>query len=78
MTENNNSCVGGVISAFFTGALLGAGLALLFAPVTGKQARQSIFREYEELKGKVKELEKKLHKNDEEKDSIDSQEKKDM
>ena len=63
MTENNNSCVGGVISAFFTGALLGAGLALLFAPVTGKEARRSIAREYEELKGKLKELEKKIHKN---------------
>jgi len=63
MAENNHSCVGGVISAFFTGALLGAGLALLFAPVTGKEARQTIVRQYEELKEKTKELEKKLHKS---------------
>jgi gas vesicle protein len=63
MAENNHSCVSGVISAFFAGALLGAGLALLFAPVTGKEARQTIVSQYEELKEKIKELEKKLHKS---------------
>jgi gas vesicle protein len=60
MIDNNHSCVGGIISAFFTGALLGAGLALLFAPVTGKEARYSIGHQFEELKEKVKKLEKKL------------------
>ena len=63
MAENNHSCVSGLISAFFSGALLGAGLALLFAPVTGKEARQTIVHQYEELKEKIKELEKKLHKS---------------
>ena len=62
----------------FSGALLGAGLALLFAPVTGKEARRSIAHEYEELKGKLKELEKKIHKNAEEKKTIDSNEEEDM
>lgn len=64
MTDNNHSCVSGIISAFFTGALLGAGLALIFAPVTGKEARQTIVHQYEDLKEKIKELEKKLHKSD--------------
>ena len=63
MAENNHSCVSGLISAFFSGALLGAGLALIFAPVTGKEARQTIVHQYEELKEKIKELEKKLHKS---------------
>jgi gas vesicle protein len=63
MSENNHSSVGTLIGAFFTGALLGAGLALLFAPVTGKEARQAIANQYEELKEKIKGLEKKLHKS---------------
>ena len=63
MAENNHSCVGGMISAFFTGALLGAGLALLFAPVTGKEARQTIVQQFDELKEKLKELEKNLQKS---------------
>jgi gas vesicle protein len=63
MAENNHSCVSGIISAFFTGALLGAGLALIFAPVTGKEARDTIAHQFEELKEKIKELEKKLHKS---------------
>ena len=63
MAENNYSCVNGVISAFFTGALVGAGLALIFAPVTGKEARQTLVNEYKELKEKIKDLEKKLHKS---------------
>jgi gas vesicle protein len=53
-----------MISAFFTGALLGTGLALLFAPVTGKEARNTIAHQFEELKEKIKKLEKKLHKAD--------------
>jgi gas vesicle protein len=52
-----------MISAFFAGALLGAGLALIFAPVTGKEVRNTIVHQYEELKEKIKELEKKLHKS---------------
>ena len=69
MAENNHSCVGGMISAFFSGALLGAGLALLFAPVTGKEARHTIVQQFDE---KFKELEKKLHKS-ETNDSIKSE-----
>ena len=63
MAENNHSCVSGTISAFFVGALLGAGLALLFAPVSGKEARKTIAQQYDELIEKIKDLEKKLHKS---------------
>jgi len=63
MAENNHSCVSGMISAFFTGALVGASLALIFAPVTGKEARQTLAHQYKELKEKIKELEKKMHKS---------------
>ncbi len=63
MAENNHSCVSGMISAFFTGALLGAGLALIFSPVTGKEVRHTIVHQFDELMEKIKELEKKLHKS---------------
>ena len=63
MAENNHSCVSGMISAFFTGALLGAGLAMIFAPVTGKEVRHTIVHQFDELMEKIKELEKKLHKS---------------
>lgn len=63
MVENNQTCVSGMIAAFFTGAMLGAGLAFLFSPVTGKEARHSIVHQFEELKEKVKDLEKKMHKS---------------
>lgn len=63
MAENNHLCVIGMISAFFTGALLGAGLALIFAPVTGKEVRHTIVHQFDELKEKIKELERKLHKS---------------
>ena len=62
MAENNHSCVSGIISAFFTGALLGASLAMIFAPVSGKDARKSILHQFDDLKEKIKELENKLHK----------------
>jgi gas vesicle protein len=62
MVDNNPSSVGGIIAAFFTGAVLGAGLAMIFAPVSGKDARKGIFNQFDELKEKMKLLEKKLHK----------------
>ena len=66
MADNNHSCVTGIVSAFFSGALVGAGLALILAPVSGKEARQHISHQYNELKDKIKELEKKVHKSREE------------
>ncbi|MBI5342841.1 MAG: YtxH domain-containing protein [Deltaproteobacteria bacterium] len=35
-------CSGGVLMAFLAGGLIGAGLALLYAPVSGKEARDKI------------------------------------
>jgi gas vesicle protein len=63
MAENNQSCWVGMISSFFTGALLGASLALLFAPAAGKETRKIIADHYDELKEKLKKLEDKLHKS---------------
>ena len=34
-----------------------------FAPVTGKEARHTIVQQFDELKEKLKELEKKLYKS---------------
>jgi gas vesicle protein len=46
--ENCNS--GGVFVAFLAGGLIGAGLALLYAPVSGKEARVKINDVLEDMK----------------------------
>lgn len=51
-----------IISSFFSGALLGAGLALLFAPVSGKEARHAISNEFDDLKEKLVKFEEKMDK----------------
>jgi gas vesicle protein len=43
---------GGVLMAFLAGGLLGAGLALLYAPVSGREARERIGGMAEDLKKK--------------------------
>ena len=43
-------CSGGVFIAFLAGGLIGAGLALLYAPVSGKEARDKINEFAEDLK----------------------------
>jgi len=35
-------CSGGALMAFLAGGLIGAGLALLYAPVSGKEAREKL------------------------------------
>ncbi len=42
MSEEKNCSGGGIIIAFLAGGLIGAGLALLYAPMAGKEARQKI------------------------------------
>jgi gas vesicle protein len=64
MVENNKTCLGAMIYSFFGGMMLGAGLALLFAPVSGREARSAIAHEFDELKEKFIKLEEKLHKNE--------------
>lgn len=39
---DEKGCSGGVLIAFLAGGLIGAGLALLYAPVSGKEARDKI------------------------------------
>jgi len=47
----NESCnSGGVFVAFLAGGLIGAGLALLYAPVSGKEARVKINDVMEDMK----------------------------
>ena len=53
MSENNSTQVGGIITAFAVGALVGAGIALLYAPRSGKETRELIADKGRELKGKA-------------------------
>jgi gas vesicle protein len=62
MEENKKSCWGTLAYSFFTGALLGAGLALLFAPVSGKETREAIHNQYDDLKDRLKKMEEKMRK----------------
>ena len=47
---NNESCLGTVLIAFAAGALIGAGIALLYAPQSGEETRRLIAEKAEELK----------------------------
>ena len=48
---SNESCnTGGVFLAFLAGGLIGAGLALLYAPVAGQEARVKISNVVEDMK----------------------------
>jgi gas vesicle protein len=54
MSDNNESCrVGGYIAAFAIGALIGTGVALLYAPRSGKETRELLAKKGRELKGKA-------------------------
>jgi len=46
---------GGILMAFLAGGLIGAGLALLYAPVSGREARERIGGLAEDLKKKSEE-----------------------
>jgi gas vesicle protein len=49
-SNGNRSMVPGLCAAFVGGALLGAGLALLYAPRTGKETRQMLAKKAQDLK----------------------------
>jgi gas vesicle protein len=53
MSENNATPVGGFVAAFAIGALAGAGIALLYAPRSGKETRKLIADKGHELKGRA-------------------------
>jgi gas vesicle protein len=53
MSENQSMKVGGLIAAFASGALVGVGLALLYAPQSGRETRDLLARKTRELKDKA-------------------------
>jgi len=54
MSENNESTrIGGYLAAFAIGALVGTGVALLYAPRSGKETRDLLAKKGRELKGKA-------------------------
>jgi gas vesicle protein len=56
MSDNNESCrAGGYLAAFAIGALIGTGVALLYAPRSGKETRDLLAKKGRELKGKATE-----------------------
>lgn len=58
MSENssNQVPVGGYLAAFAIGAAVGAGLALLYAPRSGKETRAILAQKSHDLKDKADEL----------------------
>ena len=53
MSENNATPVGGYLAALAIGALAGAGIALLYAPRSGKETRKLIAEKGRALKGQA-------------------------
>jgi gas vesicle protein len=53
--SDDRSCngSGGILLAFLAGGMVGAGLALLYAPVSGREAREKISGLTEDLKKKT-------------------------
>jgi gas vesicle protein len=54
MSDENSSQVGVVVTAFAVGALVGAGIALLYAPQSGKETRKLLADKGRELKGRAR------------------------
>ena len=51
MSNNHESgCVGGYLAAFAIGALIGTGVALLYAPRSGKETRELLAKKGRDLK----------------------------
>ena len=50
---NENSSLGTILAAFAVGAIAGAGIALLYAPQSGKETRELLAKRTRELKDKV-------------------------
>ena len=53
--SDERCCSGGILMAFLAGGLVGAGLALLYTPVSGREARERIGGLAEDLKKKTEE-----------------------
>jgi len=53
MCNENSSQLGTILAAFAVGAIAGAGLALLYAPQSGKETRDLLAKRARDLKDKV-------------------------
>lgn len=53
MSDNNQSGGNGILTAVVVGAAVGAGLALLFAPCSGKETREWLSSRSREIKNKT-------------------------
>lgn len=53
MVENSGTRLGGHMAAFAIGAVVGAGIALLYAPYSGEETRQLLARRGREMKSRV-------------------------
>ena len=51
--SSSNSNAAGFLLGALTGALVGAGVALLFAPKTGKKMREDLMKQYEPISQKI-------------------------
>lgn len=56
MSENNDRNIGGIVAALAIGALAGAGLALLFAPRSGKETRDALAGKARDLKDRAEQV----------------------
>ncbi len=55
MGRDESSGVGGIVAAFFLGAVAGAAVALLFAPASGQETREFLGEKAREGKAKASE-----------------------
>ena len=53
MSENSSSPVGGYLAAFAIGAIVGAGVAILYAPRSGKETRDLLAQRTRDLRDKA-------------------------
>ena len=53
MSDENSNQVGTIVAAFAVGALVGAGIALLYAPQSGRETRDLLAKKTRELKEKA-------------------------
>ena len=53
MSNENSNQAGGIMAAFAVGALVGAGIALLYAPQSGQKTRDLLARRADELRYKA-------------------------
>ncbi len=54
MSDDSSNCAGSTLIAFAVGALLGAGVALLYAPRSGKETREILADKSRELRDKAR------------------------